>query len=68
MSKNVGEKKIRFLAMLFALAAIGVAFAGPVASATWTGSVEFRNLSESFTYNASVIDSTVPPGLTVIVR
>lgn len=54
--------------MLFALAATGIAFAGPVASATWTGSVEFRNLSESFTYNASVIDSTVPPGLTVIVR
>lgn len=68
MSKNVGEKKIRFLAMLFALTAIGVAFAGPVASATWTGSVEFRNLSESFTYNTSVIDTTLPPGLTVIVR
>lgn len=54
--------------MLFALAATGIAFAGPVASATWTGSVEFRNLSESFTYNASVIDSTVPPGLIVIGR
>lgn len=54
--------------MLFALAAIGVAFAGPVASATWTGSVEFRSWCQAFVCNTAVLDTTLPPGLTVIVR
>lgn len=67
MSKNIREK-IRFLAMLFALAAIGVAFAGPVASATWTGSVEFRSWCQAFVCNSAALDTTLPPGLTVIVR
>lgn len=68
MSRHVSSKAKEVLSAFFMLSAAVVAFAGPVASATWTGAVEFRNLSESFTYNASVIDSTVPPGLTVIVR
>ena len=55
------------LVMAFGLLVSGVG-AGPIASATWTGNVEFRSWCQAFVCNSAVLDTTLPPGLTVIVR
>jgi len=63
---------LTFRTCLFAAAfAAGVVFCsqgGPKASATWAGSVEFRNRSQAAATNATTIDTRLPPGMVIIFR
>lgn len=45
-----------------------VAFAGPKASARWTGPVEFRNRSEKIVLSSFHLDTRYPSGLQIIFR